>query len=76
MSRVYLDNAASTPIAPEIIECKIYNGMKADIFALGVVLFYIVIGKLPFEQAYIQDKDYKLIIIDKIDEFWEENNGD
>ena len=40
-------------MAPEIHSCKddpsrLYDGKAADIFALGVMLFAIVMGRLPF----------------------------
>lgn len=43
-------------MAPEIHQChivkeKYYDASKCDIFALGVILFAMVLGKLPFEYA-------------------------
>ena len=38
-------------MAPEIIMDKEYDGIKADIFSLGVLLFYIRTSKFLFEQA-------------------------
>lgn len=40
-------------MAPEIHECKDdvnkrYDGKAADMFALGVILFALVLGRLPF----------------------------
>ena len=46
-------------------EGKTYNGIDADIFALGVLLFYLVIGKSCFKNAIddsyknIKDKNYE-----------------
>jgi hypothetical protein len=34
-------------VAPEILSSKYYDGSKADLFSLGVLLFIIVIGKFP-----------------------------
>ena len=49
-------------MSPEIIERKTYDGKKADIFALGVILYIIVIGRYPFREANIHTDDcYKLI---------------
>ena len=38
-------------MAPEILEREIYNGKHIDIFSLGITIFQIVSGKLPFEEA-------------------------
>lgn len=40
-------------MAPEIHACKNdstlrYDGKSADVFALGVILFAMVMGRLPF----------------------------
>lgn len=54
-------------MAPEIHSCredpnKKYDTKAADIFALGVVLFALVLGRLPFEFALPTDKLYSLVI--------------
>jgi serine/threonine protein kinase len=68
----------------EIFESKPYDGIKADIFSLGVILFYIVTNKSIFYdpdkfkpyinnkyKKYInQDKFYKLIIERKNNDYW------
>lgn len=48
-------------MAPEIILKNGYNGKSADVFALGVLLFSMVTGKLPFLRAEQNDPRYKLI---------------
>jgi serine/threonine protein kinase len=45
--------------APEILNKKPYNGVFADIFSCGVILFVLVTGKLPFGKAVIHDSYYK-----------------
>lgn len=46
-------------MAPEIIlECK-YQPIMADLFSLGVIIFILVTGHLPFEEATINDNYYK-----------------
>ncbi|OBS57161.1 hypothetical protein A6R68_11714, partial [Neotoma lepida] len=37
--------------APELFLDKVHDGPKVDIWALGVVLYYMVVGKLPFRGA-------------------------
>lgn len=56
---------------PEILENKPYFGAQADIFSLGVTLFVIVTGKIPFKRANYSDQYYKLIIEQHYDAYWE-----
>ena len=45
-----------TYMAPEIMKQKAYDAKKTDVFSLGVILFIVVMGVFPFEEA--TDKDY------------------
>ena len=38
-----------------------YSGVKADIFALGVILFTLHFGVPPFKIACREDRNYKLL---------------
>ena len=50
---------------------KGYNGLKNDIFSLGVLLFVItIIGEFPFEKATYSDEKYKFVIKGQVDRFW------
>ena len=57
--------------APEIYKGN-YDGEKVDIFALGVILFNLVTGIYPFNEAKITDKVYRLIMLKKYKLFWEQ----
>ena len=35
-------------MSPEIVSKKEYSGFKADIWALGVVLYVMLTGRFPF----------------------------
>lgn len=55
--------------APEIDQGK-YNGQKADIFGLGVILFVLYVGSPPFITTKPSDKIYKIIINKNYEKFW------
>ena len=57
-------------VAPEILLKKGYNGIKADIFSLGPLLFITVTGKIGFFEANKKDPYYRLIIAKHYDEYW------
>ena len=57
---------------PEILNQIPYDGIKCDIFCLGVILFCLVFCSFPFSNATLRNKLYKLIIRNKFDEYWEE----
>ena len=57
-------------MAPELHKGKPYSGEKADMFALGVILFSIVTGHPPFMEARPNDGHYRLFLLKKLDVFW------
>lgn len=56
--------------APEINEGKPYKGEAVDLFALNIVLFITISALPPFKKADDKDFYYKLIINNKMDDFW------
>ena len=59
--------------ALEIYKQRLYDGVKIDIFSLGVILFNLVTGKYGFEEAKVKDKLYRLIMLKHYDIFWKKN---
>jgi serine/threonine protein kinase len=54
-------------MAPEIYAARedraqFYDARPTDVFAFGVLLFAMVVGRFPFEQATKSDRLYILII--------------
>ena len=57
-------------MAPEILAHHQYDGIKADIFSLGQLLFNLVTRLLGFNSATEADPLYKKIVEKKYDEYW------
>ena len=56
--------------SPQILKSKPFNGIKADIFSLGALLFILVNGILPFLSSEKSDVYYSRIILKKYQEYW------
>ena len=59
-------------LSPKYI--KEFNGAKADVFALGVILFNLLTSKHSFTYPNKKDGLYKYIISHKYDNFWKQQN--
>ena len=56
--------------SPELLQKKPYDGAASDIFSLGVSLFVLVTGKMPFKHALTDDPYYKEVVNGKYKEYW------
>ena len=56
--------------SPEILRNKPYDGYKADIFSLGVVLLTLTTCKIGFLEATKNDPYYRLIMVRHYEQYW------
>ena len=59
-------------MAPEILEGKKYKGTEVDIFSIGVSIFCIVLGILPFSQARKNEYFYNMLYTGATDRYFAE----
>lgn len=59
-----------TYMAPEIKLGEQYDGKQVDIFALGVILFIIVVGLFPFQEAHLKDYFYNMVHKGDHEKYW------
>ena len=63
-------------MAPEILNLPVcesagYNSEQTDLFAVGVILFSMIMGRPPFWKADpVQDRHYKVIHLQQYGYFW------
>ena len=72
MNNLQVYSGTKTYWAPEVLERKLYDGIKADIFSLGQLLINLVTGKFGFGSPSKTDRYYRLIIEQKLDHYWHE----
>ena len=57
--------------APEVLANQPYDGILADIFSLGQLLFILVTGQFGFKSATPNDHFYGLIMAQNLDHYWQ-----
>jgi len=57
-------------MAPELHYSKPYSGKKVDMFACGILLFLMTVGRPPFFRAIHKDPFYKHFINGNPEKFW------
>ena len=65
-----------TYMAPEIKEGLPYDGREADIFSVGVIIFIIVLGIFPFQEARKEEYFYKLLVNGNFPKYWNKVGGE
>ena len=73
-SNMYLKNYLGTPsyAAPEVLLKSPYLGEYSDIFSLGITLFVIVTGTLPFKLPVPNDALYQYFVRNDYIGFWKQ----
>ena len=56
--------------SPEVLGKQVYNGIASDTFSLGVTVFVLVTGSMPFRSVSTKDPFFRLLLLSKFDEFW------
>jgi serine/threonine protein kinase len=57
--------------APEVLERRPYRGEQVDVFSMGVILFIMVTGSLPYlGEADREDPLYSLIKSKQHEKYW------
>lgn len=60
-------------MAPEIHLGEEYSGASVDLFAAGIILYIMLVGRPCFHQATAADPYYKYMAAGKCDHFWKKH---
>ena len=60
----------SAYMAPEIQAGEEYSGASVDLFAAGIILYIMMVGRPCFHEAKPSDPYYKYMAAGKCDKFW------
>ena len=75
ISLMHSYRGTKTYMAPEIKLGKPYDGRQVDMFSIGVILFIIVQGIFPFNEARTQDYHYKFLLNNQSEQYFHKTNG-
>ncbi|KAK9082450.1 hypothetical protein Syun_031374 [Stephania yunnanensis] len=72
-----LHTACGTPnyVAPEVLNDKGYDGATADVWSCGVILFVLMAGYLPFDEANLMSLYKKIFMADFVCPSWFSSNA-
>jgi serine/threonine protein kinase len=48
-------------VAPEVLREAGYDGMKADVWSVGVIMFALLSGHLPFDDLHLHQLTRKIL---------------
>ncbi len=60
-------------MAPEIHNGEEYSGAAVDLFAAGIILYIMLVGRPCFHQAKATDPYYKYMAAGKCESFWKKH---
>jgi serine/threonine protein kinase len=67
---LFTDCGTRSYLAPEVLAGSPYLGGPADVWSVGVVLFIMLTGNPPFQEATRKDWWFNTIVLNRHDKFW------